>query len=176
MATSEMTTIFLGLGSNLGDRMDALRQACALLAAQLDIAACSPVYETAPMHLAEQPNFLNMAVMGQTMLAPTELLSITQDIERQVGRVPSVRFGPRRIDIDILLFGLAIIESETLVIPHPRLLERRFALAPLADLAPQFKPPKQSQTLHSLLADLPTDEFIVHRVADPFDFRRSFRN
>lgn len=131
-----MTKVYIGLGSNIEDREQHLRQAIALLR-QLERVwdlRCSPVYETAPMDFLDQEPFLNMVVEVRTDLPPEELLRELQRIETELGRVRNIRYGPRTIDMDILLYGPAQIHSPDLQIPHPRMMERLFVLIPLADL------------------------------------------
>lgn len=138
-----ITTAYLGLGSNLGDRGAYLRQAVAMLGGQsgIRIKAVSPLYETAPREVLDQPAFLNAAISIDTILTPGELLDTCKQIEAMVGRRPGVRWGPRVIDIDILLYGGLVMRSPTLQIPHPRLTERAFALKPLSDLDPSLELP-----------------------------------
>lgn len=155
-----MAIVYLGLGSNLGDRLANLRGALAALAALSDIEACSRVYETEPVHVSDQPAFLNMAVRVRTPLAPAALLGAVKAIERRLGRTESVRWGPRLIDIDILLVDGVVLNGDELVIPHPRLTERRFALAPLADVAAAVPHPLERRTVAELLAGLPVAEAV----------------
>jgi 2-amino-4-hydroxy-6-hydroxymethyldihydropteridine diphosphokinase len=135
-APEQARRVFVSLGSNLGERAAALRAACAALAAlpATEVLATSRVYETAPQDLTDQPSFLNQVLCLETRLAPLELLRATQLIERDAGRERSVRFGPRTLDIDILLVqGVESAEPE-LTLPHPRLWQRAFVLVPLAEL------------------------------------------
>src|SRR5271157_1770740 len=130
-------TIYLSLGSNVGDREANLRTAIERLAApDLRVLRTSPVYETEPVDCTAQRWFLNLVVEAETGLFPMQLLARMGKIERALGRIRAVPKGPRTIDIDILLYGQAVIRSATLEIPHPRMAERRFVLAPLADRAP----------------------------------------
>lgn len=144
--------VFLGLGANLGDRRAALRAAVAELRAVLADVRISALYETAPWGDADQPPFLNAALRGRTSLAPLELLDQTQAIEARLGRVRSGRrWGPRAIDIDILLYGSETVAHPRLAIPHPLIRERAFVLRPLADLAPSRAiPPDYVQTAELL--------------------------
>lgn len=130
---------YLGLGSNLGDRRRNLRESVRLLGAEpgIRVMAVSPLYETAPMHVVDQPAFLNAAVAIDTDLFPGTLLDACKRIEAAIGRVPGTRWGPRIIDIDILLYGPLQLTTGRLQIPHPRLDQRAFALRPLHDLDPE---------------------------------------
>ncbi len=131
-------TAYLGLGTNLGDRWANLRDALRLLAAGpgLRLARCSQVYETEPWGVTEQPRFLNCVAEVESSLEPEPLLARCKEVEETLGRVPGPRWGPRLIDVDILLYGAQVVELPELEIPHPRLHLRAFALAPLAELAP----------------------------------------
>ncbi|QYK49922.1 MAG: 2-amino-4-hydroxy-6-hydroxymethyldihydropteridine diphosphokinase [Anaerolineales bacterium] len=150
------TLIYLGLGSNRGDRLANLQAAIAALAPTVRVLRQSAVYETEPWGYAEQARFLNMALEAETELAPAELLQHIKQVEQQVGRVASFRYGPREIDIDILLYGnfqIDLSEAEAdLKIPHPRLAERAFVLVPLAELAPELPVPGHDHTVSELLA------------------------
>jgi 2-amino-4-hydroxy-6-hydroxymethyldihydropteridine diphosphokinase len=158
-------TVYLGLGANLGDRRATLEAARAGLAAVAAIDACSALYETPPWGGVEQPPFLNAVCRARTALAPRALLAAAQALERDLGRVPSVRWGPRAVDIDILLYDALVYADEALVIPHPRLAERAFVLVPLCDLAPDLRHPTLHQTLAALAAAQPAAEIkqIVNR-------------
>ncbi len=153
--------IYLALGSNLGDRLGNLNTALAALAPQVRLLAASPIYETPPWGYADQPAFLNQVVEVETDLDPWELLLHLKRIEKQLGRQPSVRNGPRLIDLDILFFSDRIIDLPGIAIPHPRLHERAFVLLPLADLAPNFRHPLLCRRVRQLLAEVDTTG-IVH--------------
>jgi len=127
---------FLGLGSNLGDRLGHLRRAIESIP---DVVAVSPVYETDPMGgPVGQGAYLNAVVELGTDLAPRDLLALARRLEAEAGRVRTERFGPRTLDVDVLLVGDQVVDDDDLVVPHPRMWERRFVLAPLADLAPEL--------------------------------------
>jgi 2-amino-4-hydroxy-6-hydroxymethyldihydropteridine diphosphokinase len=112
----------------------------------------SPVYETEPWGVTDQPAFLNMVVKGKTLLAPVALLARLKHLEIELGRIPSMRYGPRQIDLDILFYADIILATPALNIPHPGLQERAFVLVPLADLAPDFVHPVLGKPIHTLLA------------------------
>lgn len=153
--------IALALGSNLGDRQQNLDDALAALAVCVEVAKRSPLYETAPQYVEDQPEFLNMAATGHTALSPAALLDEVKRIETALGRRPSVRFGPRLIDIDIIFFGDTVLDSERLTLPHPRLRERSFVLKPLADICPAWVDPVTGQTVRQLLNALASSDDIV---------------
>jgi 2-amino-4-hydroxy-6-hydroxymethyldihydropteridine diphosphokinase len=129
---------FLGMGSNLGDRLQFLRRA---VAGVPELVAVSPLYESEPMGgPADQPWFLNLVVELHSTRSPRQLLGLCQELERAAGRERAVRFGPRTLDVDVLLVDDLRIDEPDLVVPHPRMWERRFVLRPLADLAPELVP------------------------------------
>lgn len=146
--------VYLGLGSNLGDRFLNLKAAQTALAPHLRILAASPVYETAPWGYVDQPSFLNQVLHLETDLAPIALLATLKQAEVGLGRKASFRYGPRLIDIDILFYDDLVMASPDLVIPHPRLAERAFVLVPLADLAPEFPHPILGKTICELLSSV----------------------
>ena len=147
-----MKRIYLGLGSNLGDREENLRRARELLnAAGIAVLRESSLYETEPQDLAHQPWFLNQVVEAETALFPMQLLSRVLRIEKDLGRRRVIAKGPRTMDIDILLYHRFAIDSPTLVVPHPRMHERRFVLAPMTELAPDLRHPVTRQTMRELL-------------------------
>jgi 2-amino-4-hydroxy-6-hydroxymethyldihydropteridine diphosphokinase len=150
-----MTNAFVGIGSNLGDREAILRGAVELLAAEdgIEVVAVSELRETAPVGPVEQGPFLNGAVRVATELPPRELLKRLLAIEQRLGRVRKERFGPRTIDLDLLVYGEQVIDEPGLTIPHPRVHERRFALDPLAELAPDLVIPGRG-SISALLAKL----------------------
>ncbi|HEX9035581.1 MAG TPA: 2-amino-4-hydroxy-6-hydroxymethyldihydropteridine diphosphokinase [Ktedonobacterales bacterium] len=152
--------VFIGLGSNLGDRYAALRRAVELLQGMMDVGQRSSVWDTAPELVLDQPRYLNAVVSARTDLDPFSLLNAVKEAERTIGRAPGVRYGPRLIDIDILLYDAWRVESRELVIPHPMLAERAFALAPLAELAPDLPHPFLGTTIAELLERVPYDAIV----------------
>jgi 2-amino-4-hydroxy-6-hydroxymethyldihydropteridine diphosphokinase len=151
-----MKTAYLALGSNIGDREQNLKDALAKLAApDLRVARLSSVYETEPVGFTAQRWFLNLVVEIETDLFPLQLLSRIAKIEQALGRVRTVKNGPRTLDIDILLYGRAVVRGARLEIPHPRMAERRFVLAPLAELAPELRHPVTHQSIRAMLDAAP---------------------
>ena len=142
-------TAFLGLGSNLGDRLATLQQAVDLLeeAPGLTLTRCSRVWETAPVGGPPQPDFLNVVVRADVDLEPLDLLAACQRVEAALGRVRDVRWGPRTVDIDVLLIDARTMEGPELIVPHPRLHERAFVLMPLLDIDPDPRLPDGTRLL-----------------------------
>jgi 2-amino-4-hydroxy-6-hydroxymethyldihydropteridine diphosphokinase len=150
-------SVYLSLGSNLGNRQIHLHHAIAgLQQEQIRIQRQSSVYETEPQDVKQQPWFFNIVLACETTLFPLQLLKALQRIEREGGRVREgvVRRGPRIIDIDILLFGNAVINTPQLTVPHPRMTERRFVLEPLLEIAPELRHPVTKQPLRKYLTSL----------------------
>jgi 2-amino-4-hydroxy-6-hydroxymethyldihydropteridine diphosphokinase len=148
--------VYLGLGSNLGDRAAQLAAAVRGLAVEgVAVRRCSPLYESAPVGPPDQPWFLNGVLEAETALPPLDLLAAAKRVEAAVGRRPGARWGPRIVDVDILLYGdRAVDEREPwLTIPHPELWKRRFVLAPLRDLRPDLRGP-DGRPIEAWLADL----------------------
>lgn len=153
-------TVYLSLGSNLGDRAGNLRSAIQRLATLGDVQGISSFYETEPVEFTAQPWFLNCAIKLETEKMPKQLLSGILDVEQQMGRRRRQNKGPRSIDIDILLFGNSIIETKGLTIPHPGLHGRRFVLEPLAEIAPDFRHPVFKRTIRELRDALPPGQAV----------------
>lgn len=157
------TTVYLSLGSNLGDREKNLRTAIAALAeAKIRVTRVSSLYETEPVDLREQPWFLNCVVQATNEIPPLDLLHALRGIESHMGSKKLVPKGPRLIDLDILLYGDETIDTLELQVPHPRMLLRRFVLSPLAEIAPNLKHSSWKDTVSQLLADS-SDSSVVRK-------------
>ena len=151
-----MTTVYLALGSNIGSREENLRTAIYSLAdAGLNIKKLSSIYETEPVDYLDQDWFLNAVLEAETTLEPLELLKLMRGIEQAMGSKKAFAKGPRLIDLDILLYGDEFIDTPELQVPHPRMLDRKFVLAPLAEIAPKLRHPYWPAAVDVILANSP---------------------
>lgn len=148
---SEFSDVLLGLGANLGHPAETLAAALREFALHLREIRVSPLYRTAPVGYADQPDFLNLMVAGQTESEPFELLNELRRIESALGRIRSFPNAPRSIDIDILAYGDLVLETPELILPHPRMHQRGFVLVPLAEIAPDWVHPVLGQTPQEMI-------------------------
>lgn len=148
-----MVKAYLGLGSNMGDRAHQLQQAIQIIDRfqHIDVTSVSPIYETEPVGYTDQPQFLNLCIEIETTLKPQELLKRCLETEQALHRVRKIRWGPRTLDVDILLYGNEIIEEDKLIIPHPRMVERAFVLIPLNDIASKHIEPRSQRLIENLV-------------------------
>ncbi len=146
-----MQNVYLGFGSNIGDRLENIISAISKLLSCANLNDCSSVWETSPWGLQEQSLFLNCVSLFETTISPIELLKKTSQIELELGRKRTQKFGPRVIDIDILLYNRKITHTPEIIIPHPRLHERKFVLLPLAEIAPGLEHPVLKKSMKELL-------------------------
>ncbi len=158
-----MHIAYLLTGGNSGNREEFLRQARVALGEQNEVLAASAVYQTAAWGKEDQPDFYNQALLLQTGLEPAQLLEHVLAIEQRLGRTRAIKYGPRSIDIDILFYDEEVIDEPHLVIPHPQLAHRRFALQCLADIAPNLVHPLLNRSIAQLLQDC-ADPLPVHRL------------
>lgn len=154
---------YIGLGSNVGDRLSNCRRAIEAIASVREnrILRCSPFYETEPVGEKDQDWFVNGVVEIETSFSPHRLMDFLMAIEKGMGRIRDRRWGPRIIDLDILFYGQSVIEEDGLIIPHPRLAERLFVLAPLSDITPQFRHPVLNQTIAALREKVEGKEKVI---------------
>lgn len=159
-------TVFIALGSNIGDRLCALKKARHLMLSDIIPISFSKIYETPPWGYADQPSFLNQVIKGQTSLSPIALLEKLKEIELELGKQPIFRYGPRVIDLDILFYDNLIYESEKLTIPHPEIVNRAFVLVPLMEIAPNYIHPSCGKKISDLTAQINIENIIKYRGCD----------
>jgi 2-amino-4-hydroxy-6-hydroxymethyldihydropteridine diphosphokinase len=147
-------TVYIALGTNLGDRLANLRTAIQSMPPEIIVIEESYIYETPPWGYKDQPAYLNMVIKGETGMEPEPLLTYLKQLEVELGREQNFRWGPRLIDLDILFCDDLVIDTPPLVIPHPRLHERAFVLVPLADVAPELVHPVLHKNVNQLLAEV----------------------
>lgn len=164
-------TTYLGLGSNLGDKKDNIIHALSLIQEKAEVISISSLYETEPWGFKEQPIFLNAACETRTDLDALDLLDYLKSIEILLGRTESFAYGPRVLDIDILFYGNTVFDTPQLTIPHPSLSERKFVLAPLAEIAPNLLHPTLNKTISELLSDIVTEERVEYLEPYPYMLR-----
>lgn len=155
--------MYLALGSNVGDSKSYIDEAVRLLGDRVTVVAKAPIYVSKAVGYTEQADFLNTAIKVETDLRPEALLEFVKEVEQKVGRIERFRWGPREVDIDIILYGEEVLESEDLTIPHPYFRERDFVLKPLSDIAADAIDPLTSSSVEELLAKIPTSEASVQK-------------
>lgn len=150
-----MDSIFISIGSNLGNRIDACAQANERIDSEKEITVIkkSSLFETEPVGYKDQPNFINQLIKIRTELSPENLLNFLLLIERELGRIRSMHWGPRIVDLDLLFYGQKVINSTNLIVPHPELHKRRFVLIPFSEIAPCFYHPLLKKTATELLVE-----------------------
>jgi len=158
--------LFIALGTNLGNRVANLAKARRRLAEHLLLVNASHLYETPPWGITDQPAFYNQVIETSSDADPLDLLHLVKRIEVEMGRVPGLRYGPRLIDIDLLVYGERVMNTPELTLPHPRLFERAFVLVPFAEIAPDLIPPTQTATISELCSRL--DPAGISLVEEPY--------
>ncbi|PTQ86228.1 2-amino-4-hydroxy-6-hydroxymethyldihydropteridine diphosphokinase [Trichococcus patagoniensis] len=155
-----MPIVYIALGTNLEPRADHLEKALELFRAlpDVEVKRVSSIYESKPVGYLDQPDFLNLVFEAETDLLPLALLDRCQSIEQELGRVRTIRFGPRTLDVDIVLYGVERLDEERLTVPHPRMQERAFVLLPLQELNPEYVVPEWNKTVNELVAELPAND------------------
>jgi 2-amino-4-hydroxy-6-hydroxymethyldihydropteridine diphosphokinase len=162
-----MNRVFIGIGSNLGDKIDNCRKAINEITAFAEIVNVSSLYETEPVGNEDQPNFINCAVEIKTDLSPHELLSHLNSVEDKLGRVRGEKWGPRVIDLDIIFYDDLVMKDDDLIIPHPRAHLRRFVLEPICEIARDFIHPELKTSILELLEKLGDSKMVI-KLEQPF--------
>jgi 2-amino-4-hydroxy-6-hydroxymethyldihydropteridine diphosphokinase len=155
--------VYLSLGSNLGDRKANLGAIRSALPPEVVVREASSIYETEPWGYLQQPDFLNQILLVETHLSARDLLAYLKDLEKWIGREPSVRFGPRLVDIDIIFYDDQVIVEPGLEIPHPRFKDRAFVLVPLAEISPNYPIPGTDETIADVLENLDTSGVLPYQ-------------
>jgi len=155
-----MAYAYIGIGSNLGNKNTNIKKSIKLLKEKCEVTKISSLYETEPIGYKAQDYFLNCVVKIRTNFNPEQLLKFLQSIENKLKRVREIKNGPRTIDLDILFYGNDIVNANNLIIPHPRLHERRFALVPLNEIAPEFVHPLLKRKVNSILKNLNSKDIV----------------
>lgn len=161
-----MATVYLALGSNVGDKHSFVRRAQEQLAAVLERTVSAPLYYTKPFGVTDQDEFVNTVVRGETGLAPKQLLECIKQIEKSLGRQQRLRWGPREIDIDIIFYDQLVMDEPGLCIPHAGLAERDFVLKPLCDLCDDFVDPRSGSIVKTLLESIPAVKRTIYKTTD----------
>jgi len=164
-----MATVYLALGTNLGNRADNLHRALDALRRTFTVEAVSPWYETEPAYVLDQPRFYNLVCRATTTLKPLDVLRALKQMESDLGRLVAVRYGPRVIDLDLLFYDDVILDRPEITVPHPRLPERAFVLVPLADIAPKLMHPKLGLTVSDLRDRLESEFSTVRQIDSTTD-------
>ena len=159
----EIHSVFIALGSNIGDRSTALRKAIDLMPPDIIPITFSKVYETPPWGYEDQPPFLNQVIKAQTHLSPLELIKRLKRIELEIGRQPIFLYGPRLIDLDILFYDDLVYISESLTIPHPEIINRAFVLVPLMEIAPNYIHPVSKKKIFEFIAQVDIENIVEYR-------------
>jgi 2-amino-4-hydroxy-6-hydroxymethyldihydropteridine diphosphokinase len=158
-----MTRVYLALGANVGDAVENIRNAIALMSSAIHNIQEASLYASKAVGYTDQPDFINTAIRGETELSAEELLEFLKETEKKVGRIKRFRWGPREIDIDIISYGDKVQYSENLTLPHPRYRDRDFVLVPLLELDSSFVDPETHQNLHTLIEMLPASQHSIIR-------------
>ncbi len=160
---NQKKTVYLGLGSNLEDRVANLVSAIQALTPAVDVIKVTSFFQTKPWGFLDQPDFINVVLEGVTSLPPIDLLDYLKEIESEIGRKPNFRFGPRLIDIDILFYGNDFIDEDRLTIPHKHIKERAFVLVPMAEIAPDLSFPGTVETMSDLVGRVDSSSVTLYQ-------------